>query len=124
MEIKAKVKSTEDPEKLKEAILNVLSGSELNLNKEESIIKGESSFKVLWERATEQRIRDSILDILKNNERKGETYIDISKTAASSGKLATDVGSSLGEIHLTVPWKKVEKATENFDSERTKELNR
>lgn len=111
MKIEAEVKSTEDPEKLKKAIQSVLPESKLEFNEEKRKITGEANFNEFWNRATEQRIRETILDILKDNEKDKETYIDISKTAASSGKLATDVGSSIGKIHLTISWEEIEEVT-------------
>lgn len=111
MRIETEVKSTEDPEKLKKAILNVFPDSEPDFNEEKQIIKGEADFETFWNRAAEQRIREAILEVLKENKRDGETRIGISKTAAFSGKLATDVGSSLGQIKLEISWEEIEELT-------------
>ncbi len=115
MKIEAKVKPTEKPEKLKKAILKVFPDAELDFNEQENKFKGETSFKEFWEKVEEQKIRDSILEVLKKNKKNKRTYIDISKTTAASGKLSTYVGSSLGKIHLVIDWEEADQVIQEFN---------
>lgn len=120
MKVETRIKPTEDPEKLEEAVLNLFPSAELTKDKEKNIITGEAGFEELWDKVRRMKIRKSILDVLKENVTGDETHLDLSKTSASVGKVSIYVGSSIGEIRVTVTR---EELKETVGEEMKKELN-
>lgn len=115
MEINAEIKPTENPEKLKRAVKKLFSGSEPKLDESRKEIEAEANFSQLWEKLKKQRIRDSVIELLRKNKTDGETHLDISKTPAYAGKVSVYAGSSIGKITLHIDWKEAEDMVQEYE---------
>ncbi len=108
MKIKAKIKNTENPEKLMKNIKKIIPTAELNII-EEKVIEGRGNFKEIWELAEKQKIKNTLMHELEKNKRKEKTFLELDKTASSEGKISTYINSASGNIRLEIPWLEVEK---------------
>lgn len=120
MKVEARIKPTEDSDKLKKAIFKILPSAELSMDSDEESLTGEANFEELWEDIKRRKVRISILEILEENMNGDETHLDVSKTSASAGKVSAYVGSSIGKIRVHITQGELEGTLED---EMKKELN-
>ncbi|NMC59102.1 MAG: hypothetical protein GYA51_06940 [Candidatus Methanofastidiosa archaeon] len=112
--VSAKVKCTEDPEKVKKSILNIF--PELIIEEKKDEIIGFSEEDGVFSRFIEliysEAIRDSANMVLKDCARGDKIYFSINKQAAYAGRLNLSKESALGPINVKI---KIENPYEFID---------
>jgi predicted RNA binding protein with dsRBD fold (UPF0201 family) len=114
LEARASLYPTEDPEKVREALLNLFPGGMVELVDEEMVLRSEQmdQFK--------QTIRSlRILDATRNSLRKGisgnSTSFSLNKQAAYAGKVSQAEGAPpLGNINVLIEAEDIEKAIDSI----------
>jgi hypothetical protein len=100
--VEADVNPTEDPEKVKAAVLSIFPGAELQTKGQK--LAGNAVLSVFKEQLEKEKIRVTICTILDSNFSEGKSYVDLHKLAAVAGRVSVDEEFPLGKIRLTVPW--------------------
>ena len=92
---------TEDPEKVRLAILNLF--PDLRIEREEDLMTGTAeSLERIRELIRNEKIRDAARRQLLAGRRGNRTRVTLSKQAAAVGRVNFSVGSPLGDIVLEV----------------------
>ncbi len=120
MEIQAKLKHTEDPEKLKEYIENTIPGSKVK-KKSKMELKGKSDFKEFWKTIEKRGSGEIFLEEMKKRKKGNKTQLHLSKIAMSKGKAEIYSGSAIGKVTLSIPWEKIEETASNKQTEQQQE---
>ena len=94
MKYELEIKPTEDIEKLKLAVKNLFPDSKPKITSKK--ITGTTDGKEFWNLADDQMIRSAV----EKEFEKG--FIELSKSAALKGQVNIDIGSSIGNIKLSV----------------------
>jgi len=93
---------SEDPEKVRQAVLNVFPGIELNAD--DGTISGETdSLEHFSAQIRRQRILDTARSVLMKGRRKDRTVFNMNKQAAFAGKISfAEERTILGTINVTI----------------------
>jgi len=94
MKFELEIKPTEDLEKLKLALKNLFPDAKLKITKKK--ITGKTDGAQFWDLVDAELIRSAV----EKDFQKG--YIEISKAKALEGKVNIDIGSSIGQITLSI----------------------
>jgi predicted RNA binding protein with dsRBD fold (UPF0201 family) len=102
IQIACPINPTEDPEKVKKALLNIFPDAEIEIAEGE-LKAGTKSLERFKEILGEQRIRDSARAFLSANIHGNSIIFSISKQAAYMGKISFGgLNQALGEIEITI----------------------
>ena len=93
---------SEDPEKVRQAVLNMFPGIELNADN--SALSGETdSLEHFSAQIRRQRILDTARSVLMKGRRKDRTVFNMNKQAAFAGKISfAEERTILGTINVTI----------------------
>lgn len=124
LEVEAEVRRTEDPEKVKKAVLNIF--PELRLNVGENIVRGEGNDVRLLSRFRELLRKQAILDAARSAMSAGISgenlmCFRLNKQAAFVGKVSfTDGESPMGPIVVRIQAEDLERMIDHL-SPKTKD---
>jgi|GEM_PF-3616973 len=112
MKIRTEIRNTENPEKIKKHVEELIPTAKLTVDKDKKEIRGQGEFKDIWEKSKKLKITKTVLNELEKNRAGEETYIELDKVSASVGKPSIYVKSATSKINLTIPWRKIEEISE------------
>ncbi len=109
MTIRTPLRPTEDPEKVRKAILNLFPDSEITIDQDEAVGKAVSMERFMT-LIRNQRILDSIRHALLAGISPGATTISLNKQAALVERVSLSEGkTALGSIEVTIESEDIER---------------
>lgn len=107
--IRTALRPTEDPEKVRTAILNIFPDSEIAVE-QDAVVAKTSSLERFMALIRNQKILDSVRHKLLDGMAPGSTFISLNKQAAFAKRVSLSEGrAALGNIEVTIESEEIER---------------
>ncbi len=121
--IEVKVNSTENPMKVKAAVLNIFPDAAFE-ERVDLLTAQAQSLEKLKELFRNQVIRDTARAVLRSSLKQGSVRFSLNKQTAFVGKVNFAPPSPLGEIFVTIEDEDIESVVDSLTAKREEQVNR